>query len=430
MRRWQSTVLVVVLFGSGAPASDWPRFRGPNGTGIAGDSDIPIRLTSDRGVLWKVALPGRGHSSPVVAQGKVFLQSASEDGSLRWLLCLDAAIGKTLWQQQAPGRSAPMHPKNSLSSSTPAVDGQRVFCAFWDGQHARLCAFDLGGSHLWEVDLGQFRSQHGLGFSPIVVDGKVIVNDDQDGSAELLAFDAANGKSAWRTPRRAFRACYSTPFVRDLPGGGSELIVVSTDAVTGYNPATGAERWHCNWPAARMPLRTVGSPIFADGLIIANAGDGSGERLCIAVQPGARGNVTDSNLVWQDRKAFPYVPSILAWGKYLYSVNDAGIACCHVARTGELLWQQRLGRAVTASPILAGGNVYVITEDGEVVVFAAGPSFRQLGRSNLGEAVWATPAIADDRLYIRGRKNLYCIGKPRTSQPSSTEGMGGEGRKR
>jgi outer membrane protein assembly factor BamB len=427
MTQRQCVGVLLALAAMPARAADWPRFRGPNGTGIVADADLPVRWSDNNGILWKAAIAGVGHSSPVIGGGKLFAQSASADGRERWLLCLDAATGKRLWQQAAPGHPARIHRKNSLSSSTPALDGRRVFATFWDGSSARLCAFDLEGKRLWEQDLGGFESQHGFGLSPIAVEGKVIVNYDQDGSAELLAFDAATGKPAWRVPRRPFRACYSTPLVRDLPGGSRELVVVSTDAVTGYDAATGRENWHCNWPRTRMPLRTVGSPVVADGLIIAAAGDGSGDRLCIAVKPGA-GDVTATNLAWQDRKAFPYVPSILAWGQHVYNVNDAGVASCHVARSGEILWQERLGGSVTASPVLAGGKVYAITDRGDVVVFTAATTFKLLGRSSLGEAVSATPAIADNRLYIRGSKHLFCIGKEGAAGAHpGAEGTGGGG---
>jgi outer membrane protein assembly factor BamB len=394
-----------------AGASDWPRFRGPNGTGVAADTGVPVRWTEQDGVLWKVPIPGVGHSSPVIGGGRVFLQSASADGDARWLLCLDAATGKTLWRQEAPGRRAKINTKNSLASSTPALDGERVYAAFWDGQNITLCAYDFRGERAWSRDLGGFKSQHGAGFSPIVVDDLVILSDDQDGAAVLLALDARTGKTRWQAARKAYRACYSTPFVLEREGG-KELIVVSTAAVTGYDPRTGAENWHCDWPTARMPLRTVSSPVLADGLIIATAGDGQGDRLAIGVKPGGRGDVTATNRAWEDRKTLPYVPSPLALGEHVYTVNDKGFAACHVARTGALVWQQdRLSGPVTASPVLVDGKVYAVAEDGSVYVFAAAPTFKLLAKNSVGEPVSASPAVADNRLYIRGQNHLFCIGQ-------------------
>jgi outer membrane protein assembly factor BamB len=389
-------------------AGDWPRFRGPNGTGTA-DSTLPVQW-KDQDVLWKAAIPGVGHSSPVISGGRVYLQSASRDGGERWLLCLDAATGKVMWQAAAPGQPAHTHDRNTLASSTPAVDGERVYAVFWDGRNIALCAYDLQGRSVWQRDLGGFKSQHGAGLSPIVVEDKVIVNNDQDGSAVLLAFEARTGRPVWQARRRAYRACYSTPFVLDHKDG-QQLIVVSTAGVTGYDPREGKELWNCKWPPARMPLRTVSSPVYVDGLIVATAGDGAGDRLCIAVRPGGHGDVTATNLVWEDRKAFPYVPSLLGLDKHIYSVNDSGIIACHVAATGEAVKQDRLSGPVTASPILIDGKVYTITEAGDIFVYAATPELKRLGRNNLGEHCVASPAVADNRLFLRGQSHLFCIGK-------------------
>jgi outer membrane protein assembly factor BamB len=414
-------VPVLVALAGAAPAAlaDWPRFRGPNGTGTV-DGPLPVRWTA-ADVLWKTSLPGIGHSSPVLGGGRLFVQSAAGDGSARWLLCLDAADGKVLWKKEAPGRRAHINPHNSLASSTPAIDGERVYAVIWDGDRVSLSAYDYQGAALWQRDLGGFRSQHGPAFSPVVVDGKVVVCDDQDGSAALLAFDARTGKPAWQAKRKAYRACYSVPFLRDTETG-KELIVVTTAAVSGYDPATGAEKWFCTWPAARMPLRTVSSPILANGLVIATAGDGAGDRLCIAVKPGGRGDVTADARVWVDRKAFPYVPSLLAQGEYIYRVNDAGLAACHRAATGETVWQERLGSPVTASPILADGKVYAVGEDGAVFVFEAGPAYKLLGRNEVGEPVSATPAAGGGRLYVRGQNHLFCIGKATAARGAADKG--------
>src|SRR5262249_41249939 len=156
-------------------------FRGPNGTGIAADKDVPVRWTAEEGVLWKVRVPGVGHSSPVVWGGRLFLQSASADGKERWLVCLAADTGKPPWTRAAPGTTARIHPLNSLASSTPAVDGERVYAVFWDGKDISLSAFDFQGKHLWKTDLGEFKGQHGVGMSPVVHDGRVFLNNDQDG---------------------------------------------------------------------------------------------------------------------------------------------------------------------------------------------------------------------------------------------------------
>jgi outer membrane protein assembly factor BamB len=408
-------------------AGEWSRFRGPNGSGIAADKEVPVKWAGDN-FLWKTAVPGIGHSSPIVKDGRLFLQSSAEDGKARWLIALDAATGEILWKTAAQGQKAQRkHPRNSLASSTPATDGQRVYAVSWDGVDIHLGAYDFkDGKPVWEKDLGGFNSQHGVGHSPMLVDGKVIVANDQDGSAVLLAFDARTGAKAWEAERKPFRSCYSTPVVHVKPDGGKELIVASTAGITAYNPADGKENWWYTWSFTGMPLRTVASPVVADGLVFANSGDGSGLRHTIAVRLGGKGDVTATHLAWEDRKklGFPYVPCLLAQGDYLFCVHDDknGTVSCHKANTGEEVWKKdRLSPVgFTASPVLAGGRVYAPDDNGTVYVFEAGPSFKLLAQNRLGERVFSTPAVADNRLYMRGDKHLFCIGKP----PAAGRGPG------
>ena len=402
---------VAVLSAWQAGAAPWPRFRGPNGTGIAIDKHVPIHWDRD-GILWQTAIPGTGNSSPVVWNDHLFIQSASADGSQRLLLCLGAADGRVRWSRAVAATPAHTHPKNTLASSTPATDGTRVYAAVWDGRQVAVYAYDFDGNLAWKTGLGPFRSQHGAGASPIVYQNRVYLADDQDGASVLYALDARSGHIAWQAPRRPFRACYSTPFVLEQPGAAGQLIVVSTAGITSYDPERGHENWDWRWPFARMPLRTVASPVYGDGLIIANSGDGGGERDTVAVEIGGKGDAARPHLVWQKRQTFPYVPSMLLAGAYLYFVNDHGVAGCCEARTGKLIWTERLGGNVFASPILIDGRVYTVNDRGAVFVFAAEPTFKLLARNQLGEPVQATPAVADNRLYIRGGEHLFCIARP------------------
>src|SRR5262249_49315479 len=196
--------------------------------------------------------------------------------------------GKILWSKSVPGAYGRTHNKNSTASSTPATDGKRVYALFWDGTEIGLFAFDFNGTQLWKRGLGRFVSQHGPGVSPMVVGDKVILPNDQDGTSVLVAVDAKSGQIAWEVPRKAFRTCYSTPFVLEKPGAAPELIVASTAGITSYQPQSGTENWHWPWTFSGMALRTVSSPIFSQGLIFANSGDGSGARDTVAVQPGGR----------------------------------------------------------------------------------------------------------------------------------------------
>ena len=414
---WILPALCGLLTAAAASAGDWPRFRGPNGTGVSTDKDVPVQWT-DKDVLWKTPIPGRGNSSPIIWGDRLFIQSAAADGSERWLICVNATSGDVLWKKAAPGATAHTHPKNTLASSTPATDGERVYAVFWDGKDLLLNAYDFKGEQVWTRDLGSYESEHGAGVSPIVYDGRVYVADDQGASYDtsapsaVLAFNAKDGTDAWKAPRKSFRACYSTPFLLQKDKSPAELLVASTAGVTSYNPADGTENWHYTWTFTTHPLRTVASPIEAAGLVIANAGEGGSGRHLIALRTDGKGDVTKTNLAWEDLKSFSYVPTLLASGDYLYSVNDQGFASCHQAKNGDEVWTKRLGSAVTASPVLIDGKVYAIGEDGEVYVFEATPkAFNLLGKSSLGEGVMSTPAEADNRLYIHGKETLFCIGK-------------------
>ena len=404
-RRWAFALVWIGIVAM--TAANWPRFRGPNGTGISRDAHLPAHWNVTDTLLWKVRVPGEGKSSPIIWGDRIFLQSSTKNGNERVLFCFDLANGKTLWSQSVPGQRARTHRQNTLASSTPATDGERVYALFWDGTDLRLHAYDLDGRPVWDRDLGPFVSQHGAGASPIVYDGKVFVANDQDGQSKVMAFDARTGDTVWTQQRRAFRACYSAPFVLERPGRPTSLIVASTAGITSYDPATGQVQWDWQWTFPRKPLRTVSSPIYSQGLIFANSGDGGGSRHTVAV----RADGDRPRLVWQRSRSFSYVPTMLADGDYLYVVHDRGIAHCFVAQTGKAVWSKRLGNAnVFASPLLVDGRILVIDESGQIFILRAAPRYELLGRTRLGEPVYATPAIANGKLVIRGEEHLFCIG--------------------
>jgi outer membrane protein assembly factor BamB len=405
---------VLLAAAATASADNWPRFRGPNGTGVAADKGIPVKWGAGD-VLWKVELPGVGHSSPVVWGDRLFLQTSGAKGDGRALLCLDANTGKQLWSRAAPGGTATRIHRafNTLASSTPATDGERVYAVFWDGKDVCLSAYDMKGEPLWKRDLGAYISQHGPGMSPVIHAGKVFVNNDQDGSAALLAFDARSGAPAWKAERKAFRACYSTPMVRQKPGGGDELVVASTAGITAYDPKTGAENWAYEWTFTGMALRTVCSPLEAAGLIFVSSGDGSGARHFIAVEPPAKSGERPK-LAWSSvSHSFPYVPTIVARDGYIYLIDDNGSFLCHDAKTGDEVWKTPPMRVkFFASPVLIDGKVYAPSMKGDVYVFEAAPKYNLLAKNSLGEEVFASPAVANSRLYVRGKQHLFCVGRP------------------
>lgn len=430
--RNQRVAVMLWLFASAATANaaDWPRFRGPNGTGIADDKNIPVKWTAES-FLFKTELPGKGHSSPIVSKGKIFLQSSSNDGKERFLICVDAKSGKIDWSKPVTAKTARTHQKNSMSSCTPAADGERIYAIYWEGQDPTkpprkdpkvgplsegnlvLAAFDYDGNEKWRQELGSFVSQHGPGMSPIVIGDKVIVNVDQDGKAELMAFNAKTGKPAWSQKRDHERACYSTPFLLEKTDAGPDLIVTSTGGITAYDPKDGTQIWNYIWKFDKARLRTVGSAILHQGTIFAIAGDGGGDRNMIAVKPGSKGDVPASNLVWKKTKGTAYVPTPVAKDGLIFWVTDKeGLAICADAKTGEEIWNERLGGGaeISASMVMIDGKIYVVNEKGTAYVYAAAQEFQLLARNELNEDVYATPAVADGRLYIRGAKHLFCIG--------------------
>ena len=403
--------LLAVLSVAAVSAADWPRFRGPNGLGVAEDAALPTKWSGTSGLAWKTALPGSGNGSPIVARGKVFVQASSADATQRMLLCLDAKTGKIDWTATRPGSKAHVHAKNSLASSTPASDGERVYAVFWDGREVSLSAYDFAGKPLWSKPLGGYESQHGVGMSPVAFGGKVYVNYDQDGAAEFVCFDGKSGDKLWSAPRKPFRACYSSALVREVDGR-PEVVNASTAGVTGYDPETGSVKWDWAWKFDGMALRTVGSPILVGDTLVAVSGDGGGSRSAVALkltkEPGG-----SPTLLWENKKETPYVPGPLVKGDHLYWVTDGGVAACVELATGKVVWSERaFSKAVSASPILAGDNVVAVAEDGKAVVFNATPAgFEKVAENALGEAVFASPAAADGKLYLRGATHLFAVGK-------------------
>ncbi len=404
------TVTALSLLAAGiATAADWPRFRGPNGTGVADDPKTPVKWTKSD-ILWKTPIPGVGHSSPIVVGDRVFLQSSSADGKKRLMICLKGSEGKIDWVRDTEARTAKTHKKNSLASSTPTSDGSLVYACVWDGMGVSVVAWEFEGKRKWATPLGDYESQHGAGMSPVVHDGKVFVNFDQDGAAEVVALDAKTGEKKWSASRKAYRACTSTPVVRELPGGKAEIVVSSTAGMAGYNPDTGNVNWNWDWKWARgkQALRTVASAVFVGDSIITASGDGSGTRSTVLVTPGQ-----EPKLVWEKTKDTPYVPSPIAKGNHIYWIRDDGFATCAVAKTGAIVWSERVfSSAVSSSPILVGDVILGIDEKGKAVAFKANPEeFEKVGESTVGESVFASPAAANGKLYIRGGEHLFCIGK-------------------
>jgi outer membrane protein assembly factor BamB len=404
---------IVVFAATLCSAETWERFRGPRGDGTAIKQNLPTEFNEKSNLLWKVKLPGPGNSSPVVWNDRIFVQSASTDGTKRYLLCLDAKTGQKLWEKSTSGVKAATHKQNSLASASPATDGSAVYVASWDGTEISLSAFTIKGEPMWTKNLGEFTSQHGPGASPIVYKDKVFYNLDMDGKAAIYAFDKHTGKQIWMQPRKAFRACYSAPqFLENRPHG-TEMLVTSTTAITSYNPDTGKENWNWTWTwgPKTKPLRTIASSLEVNNTLYAFAGDGGGDRHMVALQlPASQDGVPMQ--AWENKKDFPYVPCSLIHDGRIYFTNDRGFAGCFDAKTGKQIWYERIpGATFTASPILVDGNIIAASEEGDVYVIAAEPAFRLIENNRIGEVIRASPAVADGRLLVRTLNHLYCFGK-------------------
>ena len=397
--------LVVVAI---APArgDHWPRFRGPNGTGVSDLQGLPTAWT-ESDYEWVVELPGSGHSSPVIWDEALFLTTALDDGA-RTLHRYNALTGKEEWSQMTRLGVPPTHKKSSLASSTPALDGERVYVAFADEHQQLLIAYTFDGDQVWSFDLGPYKSMHGIGVSPIVYGDLVVMSNEQAGESSIVALHRLTGKVAWSHPRPAKEVSYATPIVLELDGRAPQLIVLGEPGgLESLNPLTGESIWQ----TAAMPQRTVASPVYGGGVVIASSGQGGMGKYLRAVDPTGAGDVTSTHVRFErpEKDTLNYVPTPVVLGEYVYLWCDRGIVCCVELSSGRTIWSERIGGNYSSSPIAVDGKLYGVSEEGEVVVLAAAPEFRELGRSPLGDGSHATPAVANGRLYVRGFGRLVSL---------------------
>jgi outer membrane protein assembly factor BamB len=408
---WMLLLLLVLVSASPqqADAENWPQFRGANGTGLSSQKGLPSAW-SQGDYLWDVAIPGAGHAAPIVWGEHVFVTSAEEDGALRWLFCLDTKSGKQHWARSiGMNRVKPVNQKGGQASSTPATDGERVYVLFADKENFLAAAYSVQGDLVWRRKLGPYESQHCLGVSPIVVDDLVIVCNDQDGPSSIYALDAQTGSTRWVTPR-AFRnqsTSYSTPIVVREPNQPAQLICASgPTGISSLDLQTGA----VNWQSEEFPLRTVASPVYGAGLLIASCGQGGRYGvLQMAVDPKSRDEQGRPRVVWKREKLIPYVPTPIVYGEHLYEWSDEGIVVCVDLKTGQDVWTKRLGGKYSGSLLCIDGKIYGVEEGGKVTVIAASPEFKELGTADLGDNTYSTPAVANGRLFLRTFSRLKCL---------------------
>jgi outer membrane protein assembly factor BamB len=448
-------------------AADWPRFRGPNGSGVAESGGLPVEIGPERNVVWKTALP-TGHSSPVLLGDRIFLTAA--DGDRLLTICLRRADGRELWRAEAPrARKEALDRRNGPASASPVADARQVVVFFGD---YGLVAYDHDGKERWRTPLGPFDNVYGMGGSPILVDGLVVVVCDQSHGSFAAAFDAQTGRERWRTPRPEAFSGHSTPIVH--PGEPTEILAPGSLRLDVYDAKTGEIRWWASGLPSEMksgavlsddavfvvgyssPLNEPGKnpklPPYAewraardgnaDGRVTKEEADEitrqyfdfidldrdgfvsaeewksnqtmmAAENGLLAFRLRGKGDVGRSGLVWKYQRAVPQLPTPVLYRGVLYMINDGGILTTLDPGTGKVLKQGRLRDAVDqyyASPVAGDGKVYFISRTGIVSVLRAGAEQEALSSGDLDEEVTATPALADGRIYLRTRGTLYCFG--------------------
>jgi outer membrane protein assembly factor BamB len=371
-------------------ADRWPTWRGPNHDGRVFDEKPPVEWTADS-LAWKTPIPGRGHSSPVIDRGKIFLTSADEEKKVQMVVAFDQATGKELWRRhvfEGGYDDERVHKRNTQASSTVACDGERVYCSFLNDHAIWNIAFSYDGNELWRQRTGDYKSWWGYSASPLLYKKTLIVSGDHIDGGFVTALDVATGGTVWSTPRPKSHN-YTSPVVYRL-GDKDQLLLAGCDQFSAYDPTTGKELW----TAPCTTLECVGTAVVSGGLAFASGGYPKKET--VAVKADGSGEIAWKNDVQS------YVPSMLAHDGYLYAVIDKGFAYCWDARTGEEKWKQRLSGTFNSSPVLAGGNIYAAREDGVTFVFKPSPEkFELVAENQLGTDIFATPAFVGNRIYVR-----------------------------
>jgi outer membrane protein assembly factor BamB len=387
-----------------ADAQDWTRFRGPNGSGISDLEGVPTQWTEED-YEWTTDLPGIGHSSPIILGERLFITTGLEDGT-RQIHCLNATTGVELWMQAVKLTPNALHAKNSYGSSTPVVDDERVYVAFTDTEHYLIHAYSLDGELIWSEDLGTFVGQHGHGVSLVRHGQLLIVPNDQEGPSSIIALNAATSEEVWRNERASREISFSAPFVLEREGEKPQLICLS--GITGLT-GIDLESGETIWTSGELPLRTVANPFTAQGMVFATCGQGGRGMHLVAVDPGGSGDVSTTHIRYVRERTLPYVPTPIEYEGLLYFWCDDGVVCCVDPATGEDVWMERVGGAYSGSPILIDGRIYCVSEEGEVAVIDASPTYHFYGFSPLGDLSYSTPSVGNGRLYIKGWHRLACL---------------------
>jgi outer membrane protein assembly factor BamB len=426
-----------------AVAQNWPSFRGTRAVGAVRNAQLPSSwdLETGRNVVWKISIPGLAHSSPVVWDDRIFLTNAvssNPNSVLQFpldgqpdmrtdvtshqfgLMAIDRRTGKVIWNkvayQGAPRVSR--HPHNSYAAATPATDGKHVVAFF--GSEG-LYAFSVDGRQLWKQEVGILDQaafdmpeyKWGYASSPIIYGNLAIIQCDQMKGSFIAAFDLETGRQVWRADRDAIPS-WATPGIYEGKSG-AELVTNGTEYIRGYDPLTGNELWRLKGTS----MISVPTPFAAHELIYVCSGYWRWIQPIYAIKPGARGDITPSknasstaHIAWTAQKGASYLNTPIVYDDLLYVMGNNGVLACYGARTGDRIYQERVGKGYfTSSPVGGGGKLYFSNEEGDVYVVQAGPTFKLLGENHMGEVVMATPAITDNLLLFRTQHHLVALGE-------------------
>jgi outer membrane protein assembly factor BamB len=411
--------LAAVLLAAPPGRTDWPEFRGPDGTGRASARSLPLAWSEGRNVRWKTPIHGRAWSSPVVLGEQVWMTTATPDGRELFAVAVDRESGRIVHDLKLFVVDKPQyaHPFNTYASPTPYLEAGRAYVTF--GSPGTAAIDTATGKVLWtrrDFECNHFR---GAGSSPVVFGDLLILHFDGSDHQFVVALDKRTGKTVWRTERSIdfrdlgpdgkpeadgdFRKAFATPHVATI-GGKPILISIGSKATYAYDPFTGKELWRLE---ERGSHSASTRPVVGHGMVFYPTGFPTGEVL--AVRPDGKGDVTSTHVVWRLGRAVPKKPSLLLVDDLLFMIGDAGVASCVEARTGDVVWTARVGGSFTASPVWADGRVYLFSEEGKTTVIEAARRYNVLAENELGDGFMATPALAGRAFFLRTRTHLYRV---------------------
>jgi outer membrane protein assembly factor BamB len=413
--------VLCLLVAGAVKADNWPQFRGRNTQGHSAETGLPLKWSASENIAWKTELPGEAWSSPIVWANHVFVTTATEAGTSCRVIALHRETGAMLWNQEVFKQTTRRkEARNSYATPTPATDGRHVYVCFGDGSFAAL---DFDGRLVWTNREYPFYGQHGLGTALLLHDGLLIMARDGSSDGEdkkigwqtpwdksyVVALDASTGKERWRAGRGLSRISHGTPAIWKAPDGRTQVVSEAGDVLQGFDAKTGARLWS----SEVIGEGKVPSVVLGDGLVFTSGGWGGKESIKAfrLGRAGDAGDLKESNLVWEQRKGMPKVPSMIYVKPYLFAITDGGVATRMKAETGELLWQQRVGGNFSASPVAAEGRIYFVGDNGETTIIKAAPELTVLAKNPLGESVQASPAISQGQLFIRTERHLFAIGR-------------------